>query len=419
MPSISPGQTSSHACVQFLNSVLSRPNALPYEEEVKWSIRQHLVNVIQHFPGLQARTAGFTHNDGRQANLLQADGTIPMYYQDVKYNIPVTIWLTEPYPRKPPLVYVSPTRDMIIKPRHRLVDASGMVSVPYLQQWVFPRSNLVELVQNLSLHFGHDPPLYSRPSTPVPSPQQQQQQQLQQQTQPQQQPQQPFHGMNPIYSSNSPPPTSAAPIPYPPPYYQQQQQQQQPSTRTEDPASVFKRNAVNTLVARVQQDVVSLRSSFEVEMDELFSVQASLNKRAEQLGKHLQELQHEKEGLEQQLQLLLTNTDVLETWLQSNDGPNASGDMNIDEAFEPCDVLSRQMLEASAEDLAIEDVLYSLDKAVQEGVITAEVYLRHVRMLARDQFFYRATSAKVRTAQMQAQVAGMAARAAPPPYVSS
>ncbi|EFJ09912.1 hypothetical protein SELMODRAFT_129226 [Selaginella moellendorffii] len=381
MPSISPGQTSSHACVQFLNSVLSRPNALPYEEEVKWSIRQHLVNVIQHFPGLQARTAGFTHNDGRQANLLQADGTIPMYYQDVKYNIPVTIWLTEPYPRKPPLVYVSPTRDMIIKPRHRLVDASGMVSVPYLQQWVFPRSNLVELVQNLSLHFGHDPPLYSRP--------------------------------------NSPPPTSAAPIPYPPPYYQQQQQQQQPSTRTEDPASVFKRNAVNTLVARVQQDVVSLRSSFEVEMDELFSVQASLNKRAEQLGKHLQELQHEKEGLEQQLQLLLTNTDVLETWLQSNDGPNASGDMNIDEAFEPCDVLSRQMLEASAEDLAIEDVLYSLDKAVQEGVITAEVYLRHVRMLARDQFFYRATSAKVRTAQMQAQVAGMAARAAPPPYVSS
>jgi hypothetical protein len=87
-----------------------------------------------------------------------------MYYQDVKYNIPITIWLLESYPRNAPLVYVTPTRDMIIKPRHPFVNPSGMVSAPYLQGWVYPRSNLVELVKKLSLIFGDDPPLYSRPA---------------------------------------------------------------------------------------------------------------------------------------------------------------------------------------------------------------------------------------------------------------
>ena len=37
-------------------------------------------------------------------------------------------------------------------------------------------------------------------------------------------------------------------------------------------------------------------------------------------------------------------------------------------------------------------------------------YLRSVRALSREQFFHRATAAKVRAAQLQAQVANMAAR---------
>ena len=43
----------------------------------------------------------------------------------MKYNIPVAIWLTEQYPQQAPLAYVVPTPDMIIKPRHSFVDASG------------------------------------------------------------------------------------------------------------------------------------------------------------------------------------------------------------------------------------------------------------------------------------------------------
>lgn len=61
----------------------------------------------------------------RTLELLLAEGTVPMYYQGVKYNIPVAVWLPERYPLAPPLVYVVPTPDMVIKPRHTFVDASG------------------------------------------------------------------------------------------------------------------------------------------------------------------------------------------------------------------------------------------------------------------------------------------------------
>lgn len=84
---------------------------------------------------------------------------------------------------------------------------------------------------------------------------------------------------------------------------------------------------------------------------------------------------------------------------------------DVDEAFEPLDGLSKQMLDSTASDLAIEDVVYSLDKAVQEGVVPFEQYLRSIRMLSRDQFFHRALTAKIRAAQMQAQIGSMAARA--------
>ncbi|KAL2248824.1 protein ELC-like [Sesamum indicum] len=384
---------------QFLNSVLSQrgPAALPYAEDMKWHIRQHLLYLTEAYPSLQPKTAVFTHNDGRTVNLLQADGTVPMSFQGVTYNIPVIIWLMESYPRHAPLVFVNPTRDMIIKRPHPFVSPNGVVSIPYLHSWVFPASNLVELVRNLSHFFARDPPLYSqrKPSNPSPNP-----------------------NLNPSYSSmNSSmgstaarpaiPPREYSPAPTPPPPYGS-------GRMTEDPAEVFKKNAVNKLVDVVNGDIRELKKSREEEMEGLFGAQASLRKREEELRKGLKEMQDEKEALEQQLQMVLMNTDVLEGWLRENEGKLGSNEVNcvdVDEAFEPCDALSKQMLDCTASDLAVEDAIYALDKAAQEGAIPFDQYLRNVRLLSREQFFHRATASKVRAVQMQAQVASMASRA--------
>jgi hypothetical protein len=63
----------------------------------------------------------------RVLNLLKAQGTVPIHYQGVKYNIPVIVWLPERYPNNAPLVYVTPTPNMVIKHNHSCVDPSGQV----------------------------------------------------------------------------------------------------------------------------------------------------------------------------------------------------------------------------------------------------------------------------------------------------
>ncbi|XP_076936185.1 protein ELC-like isoform X2 [Bidens hawaiensis] len=390
--------TSTAQTQQFLSSVLSQrgPSSLPYSEDVKWLIRQHLLSLHQSYPSLHPQTNTFTHNDGRTLNLLQSDGTVPILFQNVTYNIPVVIWLMESYPRHPPLVFVNPTRDMVIKRNHPFVNPSGLVSIPYLQNWVYPSSNLVDLCRNLSHYFGLDPPLYSQ-RRPNPNP-------------------------NPSYSSSVIPPNSTTavrpaipPRTYPPSPYGSGRISS-PSPATEDPSEVYKRNAINKLVESVHNDASELRKKREVEMDGMFTAQAVLRQRDEVLSQGVHEMQYEKEGLEQQLQMVLMNTDVLEAWVRENEGKlgGGLGDVSADEAFETSDSLSKQMLETTSADLAIEDAVYALDKAVQEGAIPFDLYLRNVRLLSREQFFHRATSAKVRAVQMQAQITNMAARA--PPY---
>ncbi|KAB2026409.1 hypothetical protein E1A91_D06G219400v1 [Gossypium mustelinum] len=355
---------------QFLSSVLSQrgPSALPYSEDTKWLIRQQLVSLISNYPSLEPKTATFTHNDGRSVNLLQADGTIPMPFQGVTYNIPIIIWLMESYPRYAPAVYVNPTRDMIIKRPHPHVSPSGPSPSP-----------------------SPNPSINS--------------------------------SMTSTYGQHPPPPgprvaATAAAAGYPPSPYgrvQHPQHSQARPTSTDDAAEVYKRNAMNKLVEMVHGDIIGMRKAREVEMEGMFSAQAVLRRREEEINKGLKEMQDEKEGLEQQLQVVLMNADVLDSWIRDNEGKiknlgKKNNNVDVDEAIHCVDVLSKQVLDSTAADLAIEDVVYSLDKAVQDGVVPFDQYLRNVRLLSREQFFHRATASKVKEAQMQAQVANMAAR---------
>lgn len=300
---------------------------------------------------------------------------------------------------------------MIIKHAHPHVNPSGLVSVPYLHNWIYPSSNLVDLVLALSLIFGRDPPLFSqRRPNPNPNPNPNPHQNHNPNPNPNTNQSSNF-GTNPpsgyihpgrINSNsniniNSYPPSPYSPAPSRP-------------THTEDPTEVFRRNAINKLVEMVHNDVTALRKTREGEMEGLFGLQGVLKQREEVLNNGVKEMQDEMEGLEQQLQMVLMNTDVLEGWLRENQGKKMGSLENVEEAFECVDVLSKQMLDCTSADLAIEDTLYALDKGVQVGAVPFDQYLRSVRALSREQFFHRATAAKVRAAQLQAQVANMAAR---------
>ena len=55
-----------------------------------------------------------------------------------------------------------------------------------------------------------------------------------------------------------------------------------------------------------------------------------------------------------------------------------AGEINPDTAIVPADVLSKQALDGQAEDLAMEDTLYALEKAMQAGSLTPDVYIKQV-----------------------------------------
>jgi hypothetical protein len=72
------------------------------------------------------------------------------------------MWLTERYPYASPLVYVVPTASMIVR-AGGYVNPSGQVGTPLLRGWLFPGSNLVDVVLEMSRFFGNEPPLYTKP----------------------------------------------------------------------------------------------------------------------------------------------------------------------------------------------------------------------------------------------------------------
>ncbi|KAJ2916041.1 hypothetical protein MD484_g4373, partial [Candolleomyces efflorescens] len=91
-------------------------------------------SALARFPALRPKSDVYTFDDGRTQLLLCVHGLLPIVYRTVSYNIPVNVWLTRDYPRQPPIAYVVPTNDMLVRPG-RLIDPSGRCSHDYLQHW--------------------------------------------------------------------------------------------------------------------------------------------------------------------------------------------------------------------------------------------------------------------------------------------
>jgi ESCRT-I complex subunit TSG101 len=74
------------------------------------------------------------HDNGQVQLLLCLYGTIPVSYRGATYNIPVAVWITPSYPKHPPIVYVTPTPNMLVK-MGKHVDLAGKVYHPMLATW--------------------------------------------------------------------------------------------------------------------------------------------------------------------------------------------------------------------------------------------------------------------------------------------
>jgi hypothetical protein len=105
-------------------------------------------------------------------------------------------------------------------------------------------------------------------------------------------------------------------------------------------------------------------------------------------------IQQERTGTEGLVAELGSKCTALASWLDEHEyklqalgeGDGASGASSSSKALDvnkvvvPADDLSRQALAALAEDLALEDALVVLDKALLQGKLAPEVYLKQVRV---------------------------------------
>ncbi|KAG8932910.1 hypothetical protein FRC02_000337 [Tulasnella sp. 418] len=127
-------------------------------------------NILAIYPTLRPKTDVYTFDDGREHLLLCLHGLLPISYRSATYNIPIALWFPLNYPKEPPLTYVVPTGDMLIK-ASRDLDISGRCQFQYLRDWerkseAATLRGLLEIMQDT---FSKDSPVYAKPRNTHPS----------------------------------------------------------------------------------------------------------------------------------------------------------------------------------------------------------------------------------------------------------
>ncbi|KAF2865148.1 UEV domain-containing protein [Massariosphaeria phaeospora] len=134
---------------------------------------------LSHYPSLSPRTEVYTYENGSSALLLLLGGTIPVTFRGATYGFPVAIWIPHAYPRESPIVYVTPSQDMLVRPGQH-VSGDGKIYHPYLAQWAkyWDKSTLFDFLAVLRGVFAKEPPVrskqqqtqYDAPAQPTPPP---------------------------------------------------------------------------------------------------------------------------------------------------------------------------------------------------------------------------------------------------------
>jgi len=384
--------------VQAIDSILYKLRC--YKDPQR--IRIDCMELLKNIPSLVPRSGPLVRSQSPNPILYLA-GTIPILYNNNQYNIPIAIWVVEAYPFAPPSCFVTPTADMIIKPKHRHVDSQGMCYLPYLSSWNPTNCNLLGLVTEMCKVFSQDPPVRSQPAPnsrapvavqpPTPTP-----------------PQQNMYPPQPAYPQGGPgypPPSpygSQPPYPSPVPPFSNQQSGSVPSKSSypnssvpfEDPAVVAKRNAVRSATERLQLKLSEFYTNTTLEIDSLMQKNAQLEDKGRNFDIEKSQLELHKGQTDADLESLTQNFDDLTKWLDQNDN---SSNVDIDAITEPKDPLSKQLLYLVAEDATIEDSLYYLEKNMISGDLNIDTFLKNVRSLSTEQFTKRATIKKIHEKQ--------------------
>ncbi|KAF8520226.1 UEV-domain-containing protein [Hysterangium stoloniferum] len=357
-------------------------------------VYSHVDAVLAAHPTLRPKTDIYTYDDGRSQLMLCVHGLLPITFRRASYNIPIAVWLTHDYPREPPLVYVVPTSDMLIK-ASKHVDISGRCDPPYNHGWRKKSEgcNLSSLVEVLADQFSREPPVYARPraiSPPlgrpdyVPTPPSQSQDptttakpKSHNATRPPSQPD---------YATRPPPqpgkdPLSPPSLPIPP-----------PSAAPPRPPNPEILRLHSTIHANLTQSLNHLATSLASDTTRLQAAQADLLAGEPAIRDEMARLEAVRDICR------VVGAKIGETVHRAEaalDEIRRKGDPEVDELICGTTIVYNQLIDLVAEDNAIEDTIYHLHRALNAGRIDLDKFLRTTRSLAEEQFMKRALAEKV------------------------
>nr|XP_054775007.1 tumor susceptibility gene 101 protein-like [Lytechinus pictus] len=397
-----------------------------------------ILNVFAAFKDLRPKIDTHVFNDGRRQELICIDGTIPVLYKANTYNIPICVWILETHPHNPPLCFVRPTSTMLIKPSKH-VDANGRVYLPYLHDWKPNNSDLVGLIQVMTVVFGESSPVYAKSAgqpPPRPSytpggggmpgyPQSQPQSSYMPMpmptpvtassgySQPQYPPSTSYHppaiggsGFNPGYPGSSS---------YPGYPYQQGQSTPGQQNQSYNPTSTttasttgshppvanqtslsddaIKASLQSAVEDKLKRKLKENSEKFQAEMDSLTATKEKLKNGQRKLEDIINQLESETAEVRQNTEILKQKDEEIKTALSKMEGRD---ELDLDDSVVPTAPLYKQLLNLFAEEMTIEDTYYYLMEGLKKDVISIDDFTKNVRELSRKQFLLRAHIQKVR-----------------------
>jgi len=387
----------------------------------KDDVERKCAELIAHTSINKARTEMYTHTNGVKQKLLNISGLLPITYNSATYNIPVCVWIPYQFPDRPPMCYVVPTSNMEIKSHHKHVNKEGFVFHRYLSSWSRYQSSLISLLPNLQSVFGQEPPVFAKQAQPAKPPSYHNAFNAYNRSMNQAQPGarglaygQPVDKARPAYvkppsypaPQGSPQPGAAsAYVKPPPPSYNDVSKvsprpptydQVNPGTAKSELSSKNSASKKDILTQEVRKklklEVTKFHTGWVKEVNELQRLQTDLEKSKREIEKEQNGIERETSDLKKLKTELETANLSLQSWLDAN---KDSPPLDLLKTVEPKDVWTKQLIKAVAQDSAIDDTLYCLDRALGEDAIVFKNYLKQVRKLTREQFFKRALAQKI------------------------
>jgi ESCRT-I complex subunit TSG101 len=266
---------------------------------------------------------------------------------------------------------------MVIKQSHSNVQNDGKVNMPYLANWSASTSTLTELVQYLSAIFSQDPPLYTKPPGYTPS---------RYDNQASSYPISSHSGREgavigvSINGVTGYPNLNASHVNHSDSIHANSFSNNQNSTLSR------REKLEKDLTSKLQSELHNVHLKLKKELDDEFNTQRLLQESLQVIRNDANTLFKLKADFERSLNELEQKSKELEEW---GNEMASKGPLDPESLLEPYDAISAQLVRLTAEQKAIDDIIYCLETAKQENIIDLATFMKETRKLTKQQFLSR------------------------------